>query len=76
MNSSERPNGEHTNGVMLILNNKNAKWVTIFSPTSKHIYVQVELRPIKTKIIQGYAPTAYKPEFVIKEFYSYLNKTI
>ena len=67
---SGNTNEEHINGVGIIVNSKIAKSITNFIPVSERIiYVQLDSGPIKTNIIQVYAPTSDKSEETIELFY-------
>ncbi|XP_072401677.1 uncharacterized protein [Diabrotica undecimpunctata] len=61
------------NGVGIIVNNNISKYVTNFVPISERILlIQFNTFPVKTNIIQVYAPTEGKSDKEIENFYSEL----
>lgn len=69
--------GEHRDGVGIILSEHLAKHVISFSPVSDRIMVvRIDSLPVRTNIIQVYAPTADKPDETIEAFYSDLTNTL
>lgn len=74
---SGNPNGEHINGVGIILNEQTARHVTNFIPISERLLlIQLNTTPIKSNIIQVYAPTADKADEIIEAFYNDLTNTL
>lgn len=69
--------GIHEHGVGIILTKKISKLIKNFIPISSIILlVKLLVTPVDVNIIQVYAPTAYKEENEIEEFYQNINEVI
>lgn len=70
-------NGEHRNGVGVIVSKEIAPFIENFVPVSERILlITVSTTPIKCNILQVYAPTADKTDEEIERFYSELEDLV